>query len=114
MPDAAAIIRLAEELRSRITPENCYRLVDETVTMLEQARAAVADNSTAETRAALMKAHTHAAALTIVATPEETGPEVRSGSLLFGIKSELVMAAFDRLNELPSWEDPLLDEPEDQ
>jgi hypothetical protein len=88
-------------LKQRMTSENCHQLADEAITALEQARAAVTAHNTPETMTALEKAHVRANALTLALTPEMI--------VTRGIKfTREVHEALDRLDALPSWDDPLL------
>jgi hypothetical protein len=90
-------------LRETMTPANCYRFIDEAITALEDARAVVEADSSEETRAALMMAHANAQALQLAMTPDMIMTD--------SVKFALLEAAMERLDELPSWEDPLLDRP---
>lgn len=95
------ILRKAQALRESMTPENCHRLADETVTALEQARAAVAAHGTEETRAALAEACANAHALILAVNPDM----IEAGDVKFA----LLEAAMNRLDQLRLWIDPLLE-----
>jgi Arm DNA-binding domain len=97
LSEPEAILEAVTALRAQLTPENCYRLADEVVSALEQARTAAAADNTPENRAALIRAHTRAHALVLAMTPAMIATDE--------VKFSLLAAACDRLDQIPLWQD---------